>query len=468
MKQKFSFPFPKSRGNRRPGGQLLAAAALMLSLAAVGTASVSLSASRPQALAVQPVAYTYKTSQKEADAWRPEELVPAREPQTCQPEVPAAEAEPEAPAEAAEETPAPAEPLPEDGLPAQEPEEIPAAAALTPSNPALDAEDKEDQVRLAALESTNGRDPLLALGEEPEAAPPEADAPAAAEGPDGEVVLLTPEMLEEQMGWEAAVEPEEENCLAWLLEVFFGIGRSGWHSSFGSKYYYDPQTHERVTGVRVIDGKLYCFNANGALQDVTFGIDVSKYQQSVNWAKVKEAGVEFVIIRIGYRGYETGTMVLDPMYEAHMAGATAAGLRTGVYFFSQAINEAEAIEEAEAILYVLDVLGHSVQYPIYFDSEYATSSHKGRADGLTSAQRTACAVAFCERIQQAGYRAGVYASTNWFKSNLDYATVSRYSIWNAHYGVAESAIACDIWQGTGTGTLDGVAGQVDINVSYIG
>lgn len=290
------------------------------------------------------------------------------------------------------------------------------------------------------------------------------------DGPDGEIVLLTPEQLGSiGISPEDEAALEEENCLAWILEYFFGIKRSGWHRSFGLTYYYDPQTHVKVTGIQTIDGKVYSFDADGVLQkNVTFGVDVSRYQQSVNWEQLRQAGVEFAILRIGYRGYETGTMVLDPMYETHMANATAAGMRTGIYFFSQAVSEAEAVEEAEACLYVLDVLGHSLQYPIYFDSEYATSSHKGRADNLSVAQRTACAVAFCERIQQAGYRAGVYASTNWFNSKLDYGTVSRYSIWNAHYGVAASPLACEIWQGTCTGKLDGVPGQLDINISYIG
>jgi GH25 family lysozyme M1 (1,4-beta-N-acetylmuramidase) len=178
--------------------------------------------------------------------------------------------------------------------------------------------------------------------------------------------------------------------------------------------------------------------------------------------------VEFAIVRIGYRGYGSGTLVLDSMYETHMNDAKAAGLRTGIYFFSQAINEAEAVEEAEACLYVLDYFGHTVDYPIYFDSEYANASHTGRADSLSVEERTACAVAFCETIEAKGYKAGVYASTNWFKGKLDLSALSKYSIWNAHYSVTASPLACDIWQSTGTGTIDGIGGEIDINVSYIG
>jgi GH25 family lysozyme M1 (1,4-beta-N-acetylmuramidase) len=264
----------------------------------------------------------------------------------------------------------------------------------------------------------------------------------------------------------------DENCLAWLLKILFGIELnakySGWRTVNDKTYYYAQDTNEPVTGVQNIDGKLYYFGTDGAQQDVTFGVDVSRYQKSLDWKKLKNAGVEFAIVRIGYRGYGSGTLVLDSMYETHMNDAKAAGLRTGIYFFSQAINEAEAVEEAEACLYVLDYFGHTVDYPIYFDSEYANASHTGRADSLSVEERTACAVAFCETIEAKGYKAGVYASTNWFKGKLDLSALSKYSIWNAHYSVSASPLACDIWQSTGTGTIDGIGGEIDINVSYIG
>lgn len=466
MKHKFTIRFPAGRG-KRPRGQYLAAAALVLALGAVGTASVSLPGAQPEVLAVQPEAAYIETtaSEQTAGEWRPSALQPA----AAETGLPQEQPQPAAEQAASEET-APAAPAAEAPTAPPVQEETPAApdepATLTPSTPELAAEDQEAQVRQDELEATNSPSAPPVTEEENEAVP--------IDGPDGEIILLTPEQVGSiGIGPEDEAALEEENCLSWLLEYFFGvkIERSGWYKTFFQKdtYYYDPDTHQKVTGIQTIDGKMYYFNADGVLQkDVTFGVDVSKYQSSVDWAQLREAGAEFAILRIGYRGYETGTMVLDPMYETHMANATAAGLKVGVYFFSQAINEAEAIEEAEACLYVLDVLGHELQYPIYFDSEYATSSHKGRADGLTRAQRTACAVAFCERIQQAGYRAGVYASTNWFNSKLDYNTVSKYSIWNAHYGVAESPLACEIWQGTCTGRPNGIAGQIDINISYIG
>lgn len=202
------------------------------------------------------------------------------------------------------------------------------------------------------------------------------------------------------------------------------------------------------------------------------GIDVSKYQPNINWKEVKQAGIDFVIIRMGYRGYGSGKIVEDPYFRKHLQGAKAAGLKVGIYFFSQAIDEKEAVEEASVCLNA--VAGQRLDYPIFFDSEYSTSSKTGRADGLSKGERTSCAVAFCETIRNAGYTAGVYASTSWFRHQLNYSDLTKYRIWNAHYGVSASPINCHIWQYTGNGRVAGVYNSkgeltpVDVNYSYMG
>lgn len=249
-------------------------------------------------------------------------------------------------------------------------------------------------------------------------------------------------------------------------KIVTGYIYTGWQVIDGAQYYYDPVTHKPLTGTQTINGTTYLFNLDGKLCTQVQGIDVSKYQGNINWQQVKASGIEYVIIRCGYRGYVSGAVVLDPMFEANIRGATAAGLRVGVYFFSQAINEQEAVEEASACLKL--VKGYNLSYPIYFDSEYSTSKRTGRADNLTKAERTAVAVAFCETVRNSGYKAGVYASENWFANQLSYATVSQYSIWNAHYGVSASGIACDMWQYTGSGRVPGISTAVDMNLSYMG
>ena len=153
------------------------------------------------------------------------------------------------------------------------------------------------------------------------------------------------------------------------------------------------------------------------------------------------------------------------MFEKHFTNARNAGLKVGVYFFSQAVNENEAREEAQGCAYVLN--GRKLDYPIYFDTE-ASGGKNGRADGLGVEDRTKCAIAFCEEVKAQGYQPGVYASTLWFRKRIDLNRLKSYSIWNAHYNVAGSPIACDMWQGTCTARIPGYGGQIDVNISYVG
>ena len=296
-------------------------------------------------------------------------------------------------------------------------------------------------------------------------------------------VVLTPEEIRAALDAgtldESSVDTQcldsENGFLKWLWEFLFGKKDdtpappapvySGWRVENGNTYYYSQTTNQRVTGIQSIDNKLYYFDANGVKRDATFGIDVSKYQASVDFEKVKEAGVQFVIIRLGYRGYGSGTLVQDPKFEEHFTNARNAGLRVGVYCFTQAVNEDEAREEAQACVYVLN--GRQLDYPIYYDTE-ATGTGSGRADGLGVEDRTKCAVAFCEEVKALGYQPGVYASTTWFRKRLDLSQLTKYNIWNAHYNVASSPIACNMWQGSCTARIPGYGGQIDVNISYVG
>ncbi len=238
---------------------------------------------------------------------------------------------------------------------------------------------------------------------------------------------------------------------------------TGWQTIDGATYYFDKNGN-KVTGHQVIDGVSYTFNSDG-VRSGSIGIDVSKYQTGINWTKVKNAGINFVMIRCGYRGYGSGVLVEDPMFASHIKGAKAAGLRVGVYFFSQAINEAEAIEEASMAVSLANRYG--INMPIAIDSEYAAGG-SGRADGLSKSARTTITRAFCNTVQSAGHSAMVYASKSWFGSHLDASKLSGYKIWVAHY-----ADKCGykgtyhIWQNTSKGKVDGVPGYVDMNISSI-
>ena len=361
----------------------------------------------------------------------------------------------------------------------------PLALAAQPEEPetaaAAQTQEAQETDRPTLLPET----PELAA-EDPEAPP--AQATAAEENsvnqhtPENSVVL-TPEQISEALD-AGALNEAEAQCLdfgsengfwTWLVNFLFGwLDKaepvySGWRTTGGKTYYYSSTTHEPVTGIQSIDGKLYYFDADGVLQrGKTFGVDVSKYQKNIDWEQIKKAGVSFVIVRIGYRGYgASGALVLDPMFEEHFTNVKNAGLKVGVYFFSQATTEEEAKEEAFACAYVLN--GRKLDYPIFFDTEASgASGGSGRADGLGVADRTKCAVAFCEEVKANGYKPGVYASTLWYRNRVDLSSLTKYTIWNAHYGVASSPIDCALWQGTCTARLPGYKGDLDVNISYIG
>ena len=241
---------------------------------------------------------------------------------------------------------------------------------------------------------------------------------------------------------------------------------TGWQTIDGVTYYYKSD-HTYVTGEQIIQGVSYTFSDNGALAQGsgTLGIDVSKYQPNINWSSVKASGVSFVIIRCGYRGASTGVLIQDPYYTSHIKGAKAAGLKVGIYFFSTALNEAEAVEEASMCVALAG--GYGVNYPVFIDVE---SSPRPGYDALSASERTANISAFCKTIRSAGYSAGVYANKNWLTEKIHTSELSGYKIWLAQYNAGGPTYngRYDLWQYTSRGSVDGISGNVDMNQSYLG
>ena len=197
----------------------------------------------------------------------------------------------------------------------------------------------------------------------------------------------------------------------------------------------------------------------------SLGIDVSRWNEEINWNKVKDAGIQYAIIRTGYRGSVTGALVEDWYFKKNMDGATAAGVPVGLYFFTQATNEVEAVEEASMVLALCK--DYDITYPIFIDTEGAGGN--GRADALDTKTRTAVCLAFCETIRKAGYEAGIYASKNWFKKNINTSVLTDdIYIWLAEYG---DAVTYDgryhMWQYTSSGRVLGIEGRVDLNLSFL-
>lgn len=239
---------------------------------------------------------------------------------------------------------------------------------------------------------------------------------------------------------------------------------TGWQTLNGKVYYFTAEG-EKVTGEQVIQGAKYNFASDGSLVTGSgvLGIDVSKWNGNIDWDAVKNSGVSYVIIRCGYRGSSAGSLIEDPKFTTNIKGATAAGLKVGVYFFTQAVDEREAVEEASMVLE--QVKNYKISYPIFLDVE----SSGGRADSLDKATRTAVCKAFCETIQNAHYTAGIYANKTWLETKIDASALSAYKIWLAQYAASPTYTGrYDLWQYRSTGRVSGISGNVDMNISYLG
>jgi GH25 family lysozyme M1 (1,4-beta-N-acetylmuramidase)/GH24 family phage-related lysozyme (muramidase) len=194
------------------------------------------------------------------------------------------------------------------------------------------------------------------------------------------------------------------------------------------------------------------------------GIDVSSYQQTIDWRKVKADGIEFAIIRLGFRGYESGSINLDSCFGSNIQGALDAGLKVGVYFFSQAITIQEALEEADFVL--ANLSGYELEYPVVFDWE-AIGNASARTDGLDIDTLCQCARAFCDRIAMNGYSPMVYFTTKLGYLRYDLSRIMDYKFWFAQY-TANPTFYYDfqMWQYTSSGTVDGIQGRVDMNIEF--
>ena len=236
---------------------------------------------------------------------------------------------------------------------------------------------------------------------------------------------------------------------------------TGWQTINGETYYYDAN-HNMVTGQQTIGGVIYNFNADGTLvRALGAGIDVSKFQGNIDWNRVKASGINYAIIRCGGRYSGSRGLFEDPKYAANVAGASAAGLRVGIYFYSTATNTAEAVEEAS--LAVALARKGNVSLPVFIDMEDSM---------IPKGQATAISQAFCQTVNSAGYTSGVYANINWWTNYLDYGVLSPYKIWIARYNSSLSGGRytwngrCDYWQYSETGHVDGISGTVDLDYAY--
>lgn len=240
----------------------------------------------------------------------------------------------------------------------------------------------------------------------------------------------------------------------------------GWQNIGGQMYYYDSQGN-KVTGLKKIDGRVYYFDQTGVRASAV-GIDVSFYNQDINWQAIKAQGIDFAIIRLGGRTWSSGELYGDSYTQEYLKEAKNAGLKIGAYFYSTAVDPYEAVQEASVAINTLN--GVSLDMPLFIDMEYSGIYPRGRADGLSAAQRGEVIRAFCETVENGGYDPGVYSGEYFMKSAMNYSDISGYTVWLASYTSNDQLPNFDndyhIWQFTDKGQINGVSGYVDVNVIF--
>ncbi|RKM57518.1 hypothetical protein D6855_13295 [Butyrivibrio sp. CB08] len=192
------------------------------------------------------------------------------------------------------------------------------------------------------------------------------------------------------------------------------------------------------------------------------GIDVSRFQGSIDWEKVAKAGVDFAIVRAGLRGTTEGKLLVDDCFEDNVLGATENGIDVGVYFYSQAVNEEEAKEEVQMILDLIEP--YDITYPVVIDVESAESD-SARTANLSTDDYELVVETFCKTVKQAGYTPMIYGNVKSFTLLMDAEDVDKYDIWIAYYGLPlYYPYHFNMWQYTSTGRVDGIDGDVDLNI----
>lgn len=195
------------------------------------------------------------------------------------------------------------------------------------------------------------------------------------------------------------------------------------------------------------------------------GVDLSKYQKYVDFAAIQDEGIDFCMLRVGARGYETGIIQKDEKFQEFMRGAQAVGMPVGLYFFSQAVTVEEAIEEAEFVLN--EIWGYKISYPIAFDMEFIEND-TSRVETLTKKERTNIALAFLETIESAGYTGMLYGNKEWLLKRVDLSKFEGYDIWlSEEEDIPDYPYIYSMWQYTRQGNVYGIDGYVDLNVSFI-
>ena len=270
------------------------------------------------------------------------------------------------------------------------------------------------------------------------------------------------------------VEEEEEDSQVWYEEkpsdddpseggtktlIEYANGSTEWVDVSP----YLPQNEYDNSGFAMLNGRM-AYYQDGAKLSYT-GVDISKYQGYVDFNAVKRDGVDYVMIRLGQRGYSTGQLVLDDYFADNMKRANDAGIPVGVTFFSQAVSVEEAEEEADFVLQYLE--GQTVRYPVVFDMQHIAND-SARVDILTKEEKTQIAKAFLSKIEAAGYIGMIHADKPWMFTDINYSAVSNYGIWLEQIkDLPDYPYRFQMWKYTNVGAVDGIEGSVSLSISLV-
>lgn len=211
-----------------------------------------------------------------------------------------------------------------------------------------------------------------------------------------------------------------------------------------------------------LDDDGYMRYSDDNIKNAKLGIDVSGHQGTIDWDQVKEAGIQFAMIRLGYRGYTQGGLALDDNYVTNIETALESKMPVGVYFYTQAVSYEEGVEEAQYVL--KNIADYKISYPVVIDTE-KMEAEGARANDISNEERTDAIVGFCETIKEAGYTPMIYANRNWYAQNLDMDRLGDYQLWLAQYSnVPDFPYLFTGWQYTSEGSVPGISGSVDIDV----
>lgn len=237
----------------------------------------------------------------------------------------------------------------------------------------------------------------------------------------------------------------------------------------GNQFYFVPinrelkQSQLDSANLQILENGEYQYLTDGQVTSHK-GIDVSSHQGTIDWSLVAQDGVEFAIIRSGYRGYGTeGKLMEDQQFDANVQGAKAAGIKVGVYFFSQAISEEEVLEEANLVLE--KIAPYQIDCPVVYDVEMTRED--GRMNNISVEERTRFALLFCQTIENAGYKPMIYHNTQMGALLINIAELEAYDKWYAAYGDQMFyPYEYKIWQYSDKGRIQGIGTNVDLNICF--